>query len=141
MDTKRQQKKKKAREQKGRARAAARRHKLQQVTREERRRASLDRRFRDKSAPIVNDPEKKAEMEAAEKRRVLDRLQRNAEILKALEEEYEREEAQKKSINDGLEAEGHHTLKDKIGAIEAKARAASAEAGTEGSIDTTRDSK
>ena len=135
MTTKRQQQKKKAREQKGRARAAARRHKLQQITREERRRASLERKFRDQSPPMVKDPEKRAAIEEAEKKRVLERLQRNAEILKALEEEYEREEAQKKAVNDGLESEGHLTLHDKVRAMEEKARAAS----SDGMLDSTPD--
>jgi ribosomal protein L16 Arg81 hydroxylase len=123
MATKKQQeRKKKAREEKGRARSAARRHKMQAATREERRSALLDRRFREKIKPIVKDPEKKASMEQAEKERVMERLQKNAEILKALEEEYLSDAEAKKSINEALEAEGHQTLKDKLGAIESKAR-------------------
>jgi hypothetical protein len=141
MPTKKQMQKKKARELKGKARAAARRHKFQVVSREERRKASLNRKFRDKIAPIVNDSEKKKAAEEAENKRVLERLQRNAEILKALEEEYERDLAQKKAINDSLEAEGHHTLKEKFGALEAKARAASADSGLEGHLDTTQPSE
>jgi hypothetical protein len=121
---KQQDRKKKAREEKGRARSSARRHKLQQTMREERKSSLLERRFREKINPIVNDPEKKEAMEKAEKERVLERLQRNAEILKALEEEYQRDMEAKKSVNEALEAEGHETLKDKLGAIEARAREA-----------------
>ena len=135
MPTKKQMQKKKARELTGKARAAARRHKFQQLSRDERRKASLDRKFREKVNPIVKDPEKKRAAEEAEKKRVLERLQRNAEILKALEDEYERDMAQKRAINEGLESEGHHTLKEKLGALEAKARSASEEAGTEGRLD------
>ena len=137
MPTKKQIDKRKAREQKGRARAAARRHKLQESRREERRKSALDHRFRERQRPIINDPEKKRIAEEAEKSKVLERLQRNHEILKALEEEYESDTAQKKAINESLEAEGHHTLQEKVRAMEEKARAASAEAGTEGSIDAT----
>lgn len=136
MATKKQQeRKKKAREQKGRARAASRRHKLQEMRREERHKSLLDRRFRDKQRPIVKDPEKKRLMEEAEKSKVLERLQRNAEILKALEEEYERDAAQKKAVNDSLESEGHHTLQEKFKALEEKARAS---ADDDGKVDMTQ---
>lgn len=125
MATKKQQeRKKKAREEKGRARSATRRHKLQQATRDERRSSLLERRFREKIKPIVKDPEKKEAMEQAERGRAMERLRHNAEILKALEEEYLRDLEAKKSVNEALEAEGHETLKDKLGAIEAKAREA-----------------
>lgn len=123
MSTKKQQdRKKKAREQKGRARVAARRHKLREAMRGERKSALLERRFREKAQPIVNDPEKKAAMEEAEKNKVMERLRHNAEILKALEEEYMRDVEAKRAINESLESEGHQTLKDKLGAMEAKAR-------------------
>ena len=132
------ERKKNAREQKGRARVAARRHKMDEAKRADRRLAAADRRFREKATPIVNDPEKKAAMEEADKRRIEDRLQRNMEILKALEEEYERDLAQKKEINDRLEAEGHHTLKDKINALEGKAKASmDSEESQTGQIDLT----
>lgn len=123
MATKKQQeRKKRAREEKGRARSAARRHKLQQAVREERKSALLNRRFREKIKPIVKDPEKRAAMEQAERNKAMERLQRNAEILKALEEQYQRDVESKKAINDSLEAEGHLELKDKVKAMEEKAR-------------------
>lgn len=132
MATKRQlERKKKAREAKGKARVAARRHKMEVVQRGERKSSSLDRKFRERISPIVNDPEKKAAIAEADKKRIEDRLQRNMEILKALEEEYERDMAQKKEINDRLEAEGHLTLKDKMNALEAAARVSDGEASSE----------
>lgn len=132
MATKRQlERKKKAREAKGKARVAARRHKMQEAQRGERKSSSLERKFRERISPIVNDPEKKAAMAEADKKRVEDRLQRNMEILKALEEEYERDMAQKKEINERLEAEGHLTLKDKMNALEATARVSDGEASSE----------
>lgn len=135
MATKKQrERKRKAREDRGRARAASRRHKLQEMRREERRKSLLDRRFREKQSPIVKDPDKKRLMDEAEKNKVLERLQRNADILKALEEEYERDTAQKKAVNDSLEAEGHHTLQEKVRALEEKARAS---ADDEGKVDMT----
>lgn len=128
MATKRQlERKKKAREAKGKARVAARRHKIQEAIRGERRSSALDRKFREKIAPIVNDPGKKAAIAEADKKRIEERLQRNMEILKALEEEYERDMAAKKEINERLESEGHHTLKDKMNALEAAARVSDGE--------------
>jgi len=140
MPTKKQIHKKKAREEKGKARSAARRHKLQQISRDERHKAALDRKFRDKVSPVVKDPQKRLEMGEAEKKKVLERLQRNAEILKALEEEYERDLERKKSVNDALEAEGHFDLKDKVAALEAKARESMSTAESEtGTIDLSED--
>lgn len=134
MATKKQQeRKKKAREQKAKARVEARRHKLDVARREERRATALDRRFRERIKPIVKDPEKARMVEEAAGRRVLERLQRNAEILKALEEEYEREMGQKKALNEGLENEGHETLQEKVKVLEERARASS----EDGRIDTT----
>jgi hypothetical protein len=135
MATKRQQeRKKKAREQKGRARVESRRHKMNEIKRQERRSTSIERKFRDKVAPIVNDPEKKALLDEADKKKVSERLQHNMEILKALEEEYERDATKKKELNERLESEGHITLKDKVNALEASAREASLE-GEAGKID------
>jgi len=140
MPTKKQMQKKKAREEKGKARSAARRHKLQQISRAERHKSALDRKFRDKISPVVNDPQKRLEMDEAEKKKALDRLQRNAEILKALEEEYERDLELKKSVNEALEAEGHFVLKDKVAALEAKARESmSATESETGAIDLSED--
>lgn len=121
---KQQQRKKKAREQKAKARVEARRHKLGLARRDERRSAALERRFRERQQPIVNDPEKKAAIVEAEKNKVLERLRRNAEILKALEDQYQRDMDTKKAINDSLEAEGFVDIKDKFKALESKAREA-----------------
>ena len=135
MATKRQQeRKKKAREQKGRARVESRRHKMNEIKRQERRSTSIERKFRDKVAPIVNDPEKKALLDEADKKKVSERLHHNMEILKALEEEYERDATKRRELNERLESEGHITLKDKVNALETSAREASLE-GEAGKID------
>ena len=135
MATKRQQeRKKKAREQKGRARVESRRHKMNEIKRQERRSTSIERKFRDKVVPIVNDPEKKALLDEADKKKVSERLHHNMEILKALEEEYERDATKRRELNERLESEGHITLKDKVNALETSAREASLE-GEAGKID------
>ena len=43
------------------------------------------------------------------------------EILRNLEQEYEREQASRKEINDRLESEGYMTMKDKMDALHEKA--------------------
>lgn len=44
-------------------------------------------------------------------------VEHNAEILKALEEEYEQERAQRQELNEELESQGHKTLEDKLRAL------------------------
>lgn len=123
MATKKQlERKKKERENKARARVQARRHKLGVMRRQDSREAKLQRKFRDKIAPIVKDPEARARLGEAENKRTLQKLERNAQILKALEEEYAREKDQKKALNESLESAGHVTLKEKLGALESEAR-------------------
>jgi hypothetical protein len=125
MGTKRQkERKKKERENKGKARVLARRHKLRADRKSEMHAARLERQFREKIRPIISDPDKKAVAEEAEKRRVLEKLQRNADILKALEEQYQRDMETKKSVNETLESEGLVDLKDKLQAMETRAREA-----------------
>lgn len=46
--------------------------------------------------------------------KALSQLERNVQILKALEEEYAKENAQKKELNEKLEAQGLHTLESKL---------------------------
>jgi hypothetical protein len=123
MATKKQiEKKKKAREQKGRARVAAQRHKMSVVKKNDRRQAMLDKKFKEKIVPFVKDPEKRKAIEEAEVNKSRQKIEKNMEILKALEDEYLKEQEQKKILNETLEAEGHITLKDKVNALEEKAR-------------------
>lgn len=123
MATKKQlERKKKEKELKARARVQARRHKMEAMKKQQTREARLQRKFREKISPIVKDPEAKTRLEEAENKRTLRKLENNAQILKALEEEYVREKEQKKALNESLESEGHITLKEKLGALEAGAR-------------------
>lgn len=52
--------------------------------------------------------------------KALTQLERNAKILKALEEEYQTEADRKKDLNDKLEAEGCLTLDEKLNHLHAK---------------------
>lgn len=123
MATKKQkERKKKDREEKSKSRVLARRHQIRSAMREETKAKKLEKKFRDKIKPFVKDPEKKAAIEAAEETKVRERLERNMQILKALEDEYESEQGRKNEINQALEAQGHETLKEKLNAIESMAR-------------------
>jgi uncharacterized membrane protein YccC len=44
----------------------------------------------------------------------LNQLEKNAQILRALEQEYEKEQAEKKKLNESLEDQGHDTLDSKL---------------------------
>jgi hypothetical protein len=66
-----------------------------------------------KLEPIMS-PEKK-------KMSVQKQLEENAKILKALEEQYEAEMASKREVNEGLEAQGHTSFKEKMDAMNAQA--------------------
>jgi len=138
MATNKQLKKKKARELKGKARSAARRHKLEQIKRDEKKGAKLNRRFREKIVPFVKDPEKKRVIEEKSNQKSIEKLEKNMQILKALEEEHLREAEERRKINESLEAEGHITLQDKVKALEEKARASlDDEQAASGGIDLT----
>jgi Arc/MetJ family transcription regulator len=84
--------------------------------RAKRREADKDERYirktRDRIQPYVkaNDPILK-----------LNQIERNLEVLKHLQEEYLKEEAQRESINEELEAEGYKSLKEKMDALNEKA--------------------
>lgn len=138
MATKKQLQKKKARELKGKARAAARRHKLEQIKKDERRGAKLNKKFREKIPPFVKDPEKKRIIEEKANQKSIEKLEKNMQILKALEEEHLRETEERRKINEELEAEGHITLQEKVKALEEKARASlNEEQAASGGIDLT----
>lgn len=83
---------------------------------EEQEELTLLAEYEGKKTPIMS-PEK---MEAMIKAK----LQRNIEVLKALEEQYLAERASQRQVSDELESEGHLTAKDKIDALCAKARVA-----------------
>jgi hypothetical protein len=107
--------KRKARERSVKAKTLKRRNIIQAKHKEER----LERLKQIEINKIVNPvepfltPEKQKEREDSAKKK----LEHNMEILKALEAEYDKEQALRKSTNESLEAQGHHTLEEKIAAL------------------------
>lgn len=56
----------------------------------------------------------KAEREA----KTIEKIKRNLDVLKRLEEEYDREQSVRSGVNKSLESEGFSTLKEKIDAMQ-----------------------
>lgn len=111
---KKKEMKKKKRLQRAKSRVLARRKRIREELREEKRRAAIAHKFREKETPIVNDPEKRQQMEDARKERVVERLKHNHEILAALEKQYDEEMAAKESLNKELEEKGLNSLREKL---------------------------
>jgi hypothetical protein len=71
--------------------------------------------------PIINDPYRVAESEAARAKKVKQQLDHNLAILEALEREYDQEQARRSELNSQLEEEGHCTIREKMDALHQKA--------------------
>lgn len=120
MSKKQQERKKKQREQKAKSRVLARRKALRKQIGDEKKAAKLERKFKKKETPFIKDPEKRKIMEEINNQKILSKLEKNAEILKQLEQAYINETEQKKQLNKQLETEGHKTLNEKLSALEQK---------------------
>ena len=139
MSKKQKERKKKSRELIAKKRVLARRKALRKQTSEQLSESRLEKKFRNKIEPIIKDPEKQKIMQEQKNQRILSKLEKNAEILKALEEQYEEEMNCKKEINKKLEEEGNFTLKEKLDALDKKARENMTEAEKEtGTVDLTK---
>lgn len=110
MANKRQQeKKKKAREKAVKAAIANRRMKMRKETTAKRK---AEKVARTKLEPIINQQKKEA--------KIREQIAHNYEILKALNEEYEKEHKKKSELNAQLEAEGFTTMPEKLKALQEK---------------------
>lgn len=121
--------KKKEREKKVKVKLAARREAIRKFAKEkadEEARMEAEYRLRnglpEKPEPILNDPAAIARREERKKEKVKERLQKNLDILEALEREYDEDHAGRENLQDNLEAEGHVSVKDKLAAMLAKAK-------------------
>ena len=66
---------------------------------------------------VVNDPNSPIFSKQLTADEIRARLEHNLEILKALEEEYDKEMASKAQTNEELEGKGYETLKEKMDAL------------------------
>lgn len=120
MSKKQQERKKKLREEIAKKRVLARRTILRKQASENLKSSRLEKKFREKIKPIIKDEGKNKIMEDRKNEKILSKLEKNLEILKALEDEYLEELNQKKQINENLESEGHLTFKEKMDALNEK---------------------
>ena len=123
MSTKKQkERKQKQREEKAKGKVFSRRKAMRKISSEEKQASRLERKFRTKQKPFVKNQLKREAMEKMNNEKILSKLEKNAELLRALESEYEKELENKKIINKKLESEGHVTLEEKMSALEKKVR-------------------
>lgn len=122
---KQKEKKKKEREKIAKERVLRRREALRKERKvrleEERRQQEAYEIVHGKQMPIISDPVKLAEREAARAKAVHEKLKHNLELLEALEQEYEAEQAARVEMNEKLEQEGHKTMREKMDALHKKA--------------------
>lgn len=70
---------------------------------------------------LPGNPELAAIRQAEREKKISEKLNKNLEILRALEKEYENEQVNRKNINNQLESEGYLTMKEKMNALHQKA--------------------
>ncbi len=149
MEQKKRDRKVLKRKVKSKEKIALRRKAIKKKHKEDRDEAYLQRQFRLKSAPFRNTPEimrqeqedaesvaarhqpvankalfhqrQVTDQQAANDKMIIERLKHNQKILEALEEAIKLEDDERKAVQEQLESEGHHTLREKMDALTAKA--------------------
>ena len=72
------------------------------------------------TSALPGNPELAAQREAERTKKAADKIAKNLELLKNLQAEFEKEQEMRKQLNEGLEAEGYETLKEKMDALAQK---------------------
>jgi hypothetical protein len=116
-----QDKKKKRRERESKAVVAKRRDAMRKQAKQQREINKIAKATEPKMTPYVG-PEKRELFEQRKQERAIEQLKRNQQILQAMEDEYLREQATRKEINEKLESEGCETIKQKMDALEAQTK-------------------
>lgn len=123
--------KKKNREKIAKQRVLRRREQMRAIRKEDAAKERLERELSPKLMPIVNDPLVREMREKSRIDSAKAQIEKNLELLKALEEEYDKEQALRQQVNEDLEAEGHMSMKDKLDALHKKALAIQEQKGEE----------
>lgn len=71
-------------------------------------------------AALPGNPELAVQREVERTKKAADKIAKNLELLKNLQSEFEKEQEMRKQLNEGLEAEGYATLKEKMDALAQK---------------------
>jgi hypothetical protein len=114
-----QEKKRKARERKSKEKVLKKRAQIRAKAKHEREVARVEHKHRNRQQPYMKR-ETRERITAEKDEQVKQQLERNMDILKALEEEYAKEMVQKAELNAELEADGHSTLQEKLDTIAAR---------------------
>jgi len=119
------QQKKKERERNVRAKSLFQKEKMRKERKmaieEQKKEKELQEMVYGKPVPIINNPELALKRDEARSQAITEKLKKNMEILEALEQEYEMEQASREKANQELESEGHLTIKEKMDALHKKA--------------------
>jgi hypothetical protein len=111
-------KKKKAREKDSKKKVLAKREQLRAKAREKRQEEKRDKRIKKLQNDMAGLDVWEDEVLKKMPDKTLEQLEHNAKILRAIEEDHEAEMGKKKKLNEDLEAAGHFTLDDKLGALQ-----------------------
>ena len=114
-------KKKKEREKVAKQRVMQRRTAMRAFRKEEDAKTKLERELSPRLMPIVNDPLVREMIKKSRTEKANEQIEKNMQLLEALEQQYDAEQAFRKEVNENLEAEGHMTMKDKLDALHQKA--------------------
>ena len=112
-------KKRKDREKKSKQKVLRRRDAIRRERKEELKKMRLEQSVQPKQNPIVNM--KKKDVSVSNKDEIIkEQLLKNQQILKALEEEFQKEQENRNNLNENLESEGHGSLQEKLNAMHKK---------------------
>lgn len=87
---------------------------------EEKAKLATEQLVNGKKKPIINDYQKIQKAVKIKEEEAKEQLEKNLQILQALEEEYDKEQNARNELNKKLESEGHFTLKEKLDALHKK---------------------
>jgi uncharacterized surface protein with fasciclin (FAS1) repeats len=87
------------------------------VLEEERAKRETELLVNGKQKPIVNDINKSKEVAKLKEELIKEQLEKNLQILQALEDQYDLEQKNRTELNQRLESEGHFTLREKLDAL------------------------
>lgn len=90
------------------------------VIEEERARIATEELVNGKKKPIINDYAKIEKANKIKEQEIKEQLEKNLQILQALEQQYDQEQKNRQELNNQLEKEGHFTLKEKLDALHKK---------------------
>lgn len=109
-------KKRKEREKKSKVKILLRREAVRKERKEESKKYMLEKLVQPKQNPIINMKKKDESMEDRDAK-IKEQLLKNQQILKALEEEFSKEQQSRDNLNGDLESKGHGNLQDKLAAM------------------------